>query len=114
MNFTIFCLQNFTLRSTPPQSGPASSLSAVNEDIVSIKVSTLFRSKTDNVQHCLNRFFDEISILVQNDSSAKVPASGTLPTFLPMMTSTPNMVVANLYNCYQTIISLFIAKHYSY
>ncbi|XP_068741986.1 THAP domain-containing protein 10-like [Montipora capricornis] len=54
-----YCLQNFTLRSTPPQSGPASSLSAVDEDI--------------------------------NDSSAQVPASGSLPTFLPMMTSTPNM-----------------------
>ncbi|XP_074618657.1 uncharacterized protein LOC141877534 [Acropora palmata] len=33
MNLTMFCFQNFTLRSTPPQSGPASSLSTVNEDI---------------------------------------------------------------------------------
>ncbi|XP_068743820.1 uncharacterized protein [Montipora capricornis] len=49
-------LQNFTLRSTPPQSGPASSLSAVDEDI--------------------------------NDSSAQVPASGSLPTFLPNMNVT--------------------------
>lgn len=114
MNLTIFCFQNFTLRSTPLQYGPASSLSAVNEDLVSIKVSSLFRGETDIVQHCLNRFFEEISFFVQNDSSAQVPASGTLPTFLPMMTSTPNMVFTNLYSCYQTIISLFIATHYSY
>ena len=63
MNLTIFCFQNFTLRSTPPQSGPASSLSAVNEDLVSIKVSSLFRGKTDIVQHCLNRVFEEIYFL---------------------------------------------------
>ena len=61
MNLTMFCFQNFTLRSTPPQSGPASSLSTVNEDIVSIKVSSLFQGETDIVQHCLNRFFEEIS-----------------------------------------------------
>ena len=63
MNLTIFCFQNFTLRSTRPQSGPASSLSAVNEDLVSIKLSSLFRGETDIVQHCLNRFFEEISFL---------------------------------------------------
>ena len=119
MNLTIFCLQNFTLSSSLPQSGSASSLSAVNEDIVSIKVvsikvSSLFRGETDIVQHCLNRFFEEISFFLQTDSSTQVPASGTLPTFLPMMTSTPNMVFTNLCICYQTIASLFIAKHYSY
>ena len=58
-------------------------------------------------------FCDEISFLMQNDSSAQVPASGSLPTFLPMMTSTPNMVFTNLYSCYQTIKS-FITKHSSY
>ena len=99
MNLTIFCFQNFTLRSTPLQYGPASSLSAVNEDLVSIKVSSLFRGETDIVQHCLNRFFEEISLFVQNDSSAQVPASDTLPTFFQMMTSTPNMVFINLYSC---------------
>ncbi|XP_067047191.1 uncharacterized protein [Acropora muricata] len=95
MNLTIFCFQDFTLRSTPLQYGPASSLSAVNEDLVSIKVSSLFRGETDIVQHCLNRFFEEMSFFVQNDSSAQVPASGTLPTFLPMMTSTPNMNITS-------------------
>ena len=112
LNYILF--PEFPLRSIPLQYGPASSLSAVNEDLVSIKVSSLFRGETDIVQHCLNRFFEEISLFVQNDSSAQVPASGTLPTFLPMMTSTPNMVFTNLYSCYQTIISLFIATHYSY
>lgn len=44
---------------------------------------------------------------MQNDSCAQGPATPTLPTFLPMMTSTPNMVFTNLYSSYQTIKSSF-------
>lgn len=57
-------------------------------------------------------YFVNKFLCLQNDSSAQVAASGTLPTVLPMMTSTPNRVFINVYGCYQT--SFLINTSYSY
>ena len=63
LNYILFT--EFYAEILSSQSGPASSLSNVNEDNVSIKVSSLFRGETDIVQHWTNLYICHQTIIRQ-------------------------------------------------